>query len=308
MEGEPYQRRWCALVWEVGFDGKDTMSNRTTARSRARTRRVLATGVSTVAVVIALFLAMAVAWGGSKPGGVDAGATAAPVPSASDAPEPTGLPGDVDDVTEELPAAETDQPGASAAPTASITALELLATLPIKGRAPKTGYDRVGEFGRAWLDTDKNGCDTRNDVLARDLAVIDRPGGCRVLTGLLIDPYTGKAIDFVRGQGTSQAVQIDHVVALSNAWQTGAQALSYEQRVALANDPLNLLAVDGRSNQQKSDGDAATWLPPNKAFRCEFVARQVSVKAAHALWVTPPEHAAIERVLEGCPGQLAVVG
>ena len=223
----------------------------------------------------------------SSAGAIDGGSTATAAPE-----EPPSEP----------LAAETEQPAASGA------ALDLLATLPIKGRAPKTGYDRVGEFGRAWLDTDKNGCDTRNDILARDLVAIERPGGCRVLTGLLIDPYTGTAIDFVRGQGTSQVVQIDHVVALSNAWQTGAQTLSFEQRVALANDPLNLLAVDGRTNQQKGDGDAATWLPPNKAFRCEFVARQVSVKAAHGLWVTPPEHAAIVRVLEGCPGQMALVG
>jgi hypothetical protein len=124
-----------------------------------------------------------------------------------------------------------------------------------------------------------------------------------VLSGLLDDPYTGALIEFVRGEGTSQLVQIDHVVALANAWTTGAQQFTDEERVAFANDPLNLLAVDGSANQQKGAGDAATWLPANRAFRCEYVARQVAVKAGHGLWVTAPERDAIERVLDGCePG------
>ncbi|AMB59202.1 hypothetical protein AWU67_10370 [Microterricola viridarii] len=196
-------------------------------------------------------------------------------------------------------------PAAPAPPAASGTALEQLGTLPVKGRAPKTGYDRTVSFGTAWRDVDQNGCDTRNDVLARDLTAIDRPAGCRVLSGRLADPYTGTTIDFVRGQGTSQAVQIDHVVALMNAWETGAQQLTVERRTELANDPLNLLAVEGRANSQKGAGDAATWLPPSKGYRCEYVARQVAVKANYNLWVTQAEHDAIEGVLAGCPGQPA---
>ncbi|PPL19605.1 HNH endonuclease family protein [Microterricola pindariensis] len=195
-------------------------------------------------------------------------------------------------------------PGAEAAPpAASGTALAQLDTLPVKGRAPKTGYDRTESFGTAWRDVDQNGCDTRNDVLARDLTGIDRPAGCRVLSGRLADPYTDTTIDFVRGQGTSQDVQIDHVVALMNAWETGAQKLTVEQRTALANDPLNLLAVEGRANSQKGAGDAATWLPPNKGYRCEYVARQVAVKSAYNLWVTQAEHDAIAGVLASCPAQ-----
>ncbi|MUN06929.1 DUF1524 domain-containing protein [Agromyces luteolus] len=162
-----------------------------------------------------------------------------------------------------------------------------------------TGYERDA-FGHGWIDVDRNGCDTRNDVLARDLDDAERPAGCRVLSGLLDDPYTGALIEFVRGEGTSQLVQIDHVVPLANAWVTGAQQFTDEERVAFANDPLNLLAVDGSANQQKGAGDAATWLPSNRSFRCEYVARQVAVKAAHGLWVTPPEREAIERVLDGC--------
>ena len=99
-------------------------------------------------------------------------------------------------------------------------------------------------------------------------------------------------------------VQIDHVVALSDAWQKGAQKLSLTSRTAFANDPLNLLAVKGRLNSQKGDGDAATWLPPLKSYRCAYVARQVAVKAKYSLWVTTAEKAAIKSILDKCPGQL----
>lgn len=182
-----------------------------------------------------------------------------------------------------------------------------LAALRIKGRAPMTGYDR-GAFGPAWSDdTDDqwghNGCDTRNDVLRRDLTDLvlkSDTRGCTVLTGTLQDPYGATTIHFVRGVGTSTAVQIDHVVALSDAWQKGAQQWSAEQRRAFANDPRELLAVDGRLNASKRDGDAATWLPPYKPFRCAYVARQVAVKHVYGLWVTQAEHDAIARVLEGC--------
>ncbi|MFF2713068.1 HNH endonuclease family protein [Paenarthrobacter sp. NPDC058040] len=181
-------------------------------------------------------------------------------------------------------------------------ALDALAALPIKGRAPKTGYDR-DLFGQAWADVDRNGCDTRNDILKRDLTAISYTNSvpCKVQSGTLADPYTAKTIAFVRGTTTSSAVQIDHVVALSDAWQKGAQQLSLEKRTALANDPLNLQATDGPTNQQKGDGDAATWLPPSKAFRCEYVARQISVKAAYKLWVTQAEHDAMARILGDCP-------
>jgi len=175
-----------------------------------------------------------------------------------------------------------------------------LATLAVKGRAPKTGYARA-QFGDGW--TTLKGCDTRNIILNRDLKDVVVDEECHVTKGALSDPYTGKTINFVRGTDTSDDVQIDHVVALSNAWQTGAQQLTREQRVALANDPLELLAVDGPSNQAKGDGDAATWLPPNKAFRCQYVARQIAVKAKYSLWVTASEKQAMTQVLSVCPNQ-----
>ena len=191
-------------------------------------------------------------------------------------------------------------------PAFATKAIDLLATLPIKGRAPKTGYDRA-LFGQAWADVDRNGCDTRNDILKRDLTGITYTNSvpCKVQSGTLADPYTGTSIKFLRGSATSSAVQIDHVVALSDAWQKGAQQLTTEQRTAFANDPLNLQATDGPTNIKKGDGDAATWLPPNKAFRCEYVARQISVKATYSLWVTQAEHDAMARILADCSGQLA---
>ncbi|QYH35681.1 DUF1524 domain-containing protein [Salinibacterium sp. M195] len=186
------------------------------------------------------------------------------------------------------------------------TALALLATLPVKGKAPKTGYARTAKFGAAWLDVDRNGCDTRNDILARDLTATTKSGSCKVLTGQLVSPFTNAQIDFLRGNATSALVQIDHVVSLSNAWQTGAQQLTQEQRITLANDPINLLAVDGKSNAQKGAGDTATWLPSNKSFRCSYVAAQISVKATYGLWVTTAEHDAMVAVLDSCPDQRAV--
>jgi len=204
------------------------------------------------------------------------------------------------------PVVETPPPGLGR-PVASIgpaTALAVLETLPVKGKSSAKNYNRAA-FGEAWLDADANGCDTRNDILRRDLAKATFGTGCRVDGGQLAEPYTGTTLTFRRGKDSSAGVQIDHVVALGNAWQTGAQQLSPTQRESLANDPLNLLAVDGPANQEKSDGDAATWLPPAKKFRCQYVARQISVKAAYRLWVTPAERAAMERVLRLCPHEKA---
>ncbi|RNI17199.1 HNH endonuclease family protein [Flexivirga caeni] len=182
-----------------------------------------------------------------------------------------------------------------------------LSSLPVKGRAPKTGYAR-SRFGQAWSDDvavagGHNGCDTRNDILARDLKPVRiKPDthNCIVLSGTLDDPYTGRKIEFRRGASSSGAVQIDHLVALSDAWQTGAQQLTSEQRLDFANDPANLLAVDGPANQQKGAGDAATWLPSNHEFRCAYVMQQIRVKSAYHLWVTPAEHDAMSRVLHAC--------
>jgi Protein of unknown function (DUF1524) len=179
-------------------------------------------------------------------------------------------------------------------------AREKLATLPVKGRAPKTGYSRDA-FGPPWIDDvnvagGHNGCDTRDDILRRDLT--DRTSqGCTVLSGTLHDPYTDTTIPFDQD---TPSIQIDHVVALEDAWQTGAQQLDLQTRQNFANDPLNLQATDGPTNQKKRDRDAASWLPPNKAYHCTYVTRQVDVKALYHLWVTPAEHDAIADLLRGC--------
>lgn len=212
--------------------------------------------------------------------------------------------------------AETAQPDAWDSPvdvaepaTNYAESISKLGLLAVKGRAPKTGYAR-SEFGAAWKDVDRNGCDTRNDMLRRDLKdVVYKPGtgNCKVLSGVLADPFTGTTINFDSANDPS-GVQIDHVVALSDAWQKGAQQLTFEQRTEFANDPMNLLAVQGAANQQKSDGDAATWLPKNKAFRCQFVAIQVDVKAKYGLWVTSAEHDVMAGILQGCSGPITVPG
>jgi hypothetical protein len=182
-------------------------------------------------------------------------------------------------------------------------AASVLETLAVKGRAPKTGYARE-QFGAAWADVDRNGCDTRDDILNRDLHDRRwRPGThrCVVVAGRLTDPYTGQVLVFAKADAA--AVQIDHVVSLSDAWQKGAAGWDTLRRRAFANDPLNLLAVDGPTNARKSNGDTATWLPPAKSYRCRFVARQVAVKARWHLSVTPAEHDAMARVLARCPDQ-----
>ena len=187
---------------------------------------------------------------------------------------------------------------ATSAKHAGGTAAAALAKLPVKGRAPKTGYSRE-QFGDGWIDI--GGCDTRDRILTRDLTAKTYLDDCRVESGTLADPYTGERVHYTRG-GASE-VDIDHVVALSDAWQKGAQQQAPATRVAFANDPLELLAVDAHTNRSKGDGDAATWLPPNKAFRCAYVARQVAVKTKYKLWVTQAEKDAIGRVLATCPGQ-----
>jgi hypothetical protein len=207
----------------------------------------------------------------------------------------------------EPPSPAEAEAAALAAAASEGTALALLDDLVAKGRAPRTGYER-DLFGSGWVDTDRNGCDTRNDILARDLtASTMRPGtnGCVVLTGTLADPFSGRTISFERGNDTSTLVQVDHMVALSDAWQKGAQQWEPRKRLAFGNDPLNLLAVGGALNAQKGDGDTATWLPPNRSYRCAYVARQVAVKAKYEVWVTAAEREAMARVLITCPDEPA---
>ena len=221
----------------------------------------------TIALIVIILIAFI--WGGYQ--------------SRTTPPEPPAL------ATQESSVEETDK------------AIDALASLEVKGRAPKTGYSR-SQFGEGWAEID--GCDVRNLILQRDLVeVLTLPDGCKVESGKFLDPYSAKSILFKRGVTTSDDVQIDHIVSLSDAWQKGAQLLSQAEREKLANDSLELLAVDGPTNMKKSDGDAATWLPPNKPYRCQFIARQIAVKRKYHLWVTPAERDAMKRVLATCPDQ-----
>jgi hypothetical protein len=200
----------------------------------------------------------------------------------------------------ERPGSGSEAPSPAPSPTAApdvAATLQLLATLPVKGRAPMTGYRR-SRYGEPWVDVDRNGCRTRDDVLSRDLTDRRYRDRCVVVAGTLLDPYTHRVVAFRKADAAQ--VQIDHVVALADAWQKGAQQWTQERRVAFANDPLDLLAVGSEVNQQKSNSDAASWLPPYKPYRCAFVTRQVQVKARYRLWVTPAERDAIRRVLASC--------
>lgn len=201
--------------------------------------------------------------------------------------------------------ASSSSTSSNATTSTSVTPLAttILAKLEIKGRAPKTDYDRT-QFYKSWPTV--NGCSLRQLIIKRefgDTAVLD---GCNVISGSYTEPYTGVYKTFTERSQISSGVQIDHVVALSDAWQKGAQNLTADERHDLATDPLNLIAVDSSANQQKSDGDAATWLPSNKSFRCQYVARQISVKYKYTLWVTQAEHDAMANILQACPNEPAV--
>ena len=180
-----------------------------------------------------------------------------------------------------------------------------LAALPVKGWDRQTDFSRY-RFGEPWSDDvnvefGHNGCNTRDDILRRDLTqLVVRPGTCYAQSGVLIDPYTGESIAFVRGPDSSEAIQIDHVVSLSDAWYKGARDWDDQRRRDFANDPRNLLAVGAKANFDKAFRDANAWLPPNPAFRCEFVARQIAVKAAYRLWVSANEKRARAAVLDHC--------
>lgn len=177
-------------------------------------------------------------------------------------------------------------------------ALSALGTLAVGDQAPPTPYAR-DEFGSGWATV--NGCETRAVILNRDLQNTVIGDECRIIGGSLDDPYTGTIITYDPAQPS--AIQIDHVVALSDAWRSGAWLLSDERRRQFANDPLELLAVSGAQNQEKGDGAAHEWLPPQRAFHCQYAARQVAIKLKYGLWVAQPEKAALEKVLSGCADQ-----
>lgn len=184
-----------------------------------------------------------------------------------------------------------------------------LATRRVLERRPPHDRDyRRDAFGPAWTDAVEvsgggNACDTRNDVLARDLKVTARvvtsSCGQAVAAGTFISPYTGRSVGFRRGR-ESAAVQIDHLVPLSLAWDLGAAAWPQSRRWSFANDPRNLVAVDAASNQAKSDYEPARWMPPLRGFHCQYAVQFVQVLVVYGLPIDAPSRATLERALDSC--------
>ncbi|MCP9274105.1 HNH endonuclease family protein [Mycolicibacterium arenosum] len=176
---------------------------------------------------------------------------------------------------------------------------QLLTRIPVVPALPNvSGYDRSCSpgrgcvFGPAWKDVERTGCDTRNRVLADQLRRVEfKPGtgDCKVVSGLLDDPYSGTTIPFTSAD--PRAVEIDHVFALGRAWDAGAAAWPVDKRVLFANDTENLLAVSGDLNQSKSDSGPGTWLPPNASFACPFVMRYLRVAAKWQLRISADDRA-----------------
>lgn len=160
--------------------------------------------------------------------------------------------------------------------------------------APPTDgpYDRDA-FGTSWYDVDQNGCDTRNDVLARDLTdlVIDEDD-CTVLFGTLHDPYTGETYEYERGHSV---VDIDHVVPLAAAWSMGADSWTDAQRLAFANDPANLEASYMGANRSKGDRTLSEWMPINEEFHCAYATAFVKVAKSYNLFLSPADSAVARR-------------
>lgn len=260
----------------------------------------------TVAAVVAFAVAGGITTA-TSPKAATPVAQAEPVAAASQEPSPSATPTAsatpfADD--QAALAAFAGQAGtvADASATTDKAALAVLDTLAVKGRAPKTGYDR-DQFGQRWLDVDRNGCDTRNDILRRDLVeVTTKPGtrDCVILTGTLHDPYTGTTISFTRGQGTSELVQIDHVIPLAWAWRNGAADWTDERREQFANDAINLAAVDGSANQSKSDRGPALWMPPASGYHCSYAIGFVQVLDSYDLTVPTEDATALRSTLTSC--------
>ncbi|GAA0332117.1 HNH endonuclease family protein [Actinoallomurus spadix] len=176
------------------------------------------------------------------------------------------------------------------------TARKELGQLKVAVPDPMTGYSRE-KYGPAWKDVDDNGCDTRNDILARDLSKVKKRDKCIVISGELHDPYAGKDIHFTKAHASE--VQIDHVVPLALAWRMGAHEWTPDKRAHLANDPANLLAVWGRPNMQKSDKGPSEW-QPQKSFQCTYAERFIGVTYAYRLSVTRADRTALQGMLDTC--------
>lgn len=188
--------------------------------------------------------------------------------------------------------------------------VDILAGIPeLPARIRGHDYRRAA-FGDAWDDGNDapgghNGCDTRNDILNRDLVdktyVAIKRCPQAVATGTLHDPYTDLPVAFMRGNQIGAAVQIDHIVPLALAWDLGARSWTDALRLRFANDPANLIAVEGQANQDKSDAEPARWMPPNHAFWCQYAVQFAAVLRGYGLPVDMPSAAVLRDAAAGCP-------
>lgn len=245
--------------------------------------------ISTVTASLALLISLSACGHGNHV--TPAPTTASPSTSVSATPTDTVKPSE--------PSIASGEPNPA---TPAGTALAALEKLPVQDASSTSPYKRAN-FGESWADVDKNGCDTRNDILKRDLKDAVVAADCKVKKGVYVDPYTGTTINFDSSDGKGGGIDIDHIIPLSLAWQTGASTWDDARRLQFANDPLNLLSADASQNRKKGDKDASKYLPPNAAFHCEYVARQIAVRTKYGTWVTPAEKGAIEGVLKSCPDQ-----
>ena len=153
--------------------------------------------------------------------------------------------------------------------------------------------------------TRQNPEEARNDILDRDLSektyVAIKRCPTAVATGTLLDPYTSSVVAFTRGNQIGAAVQIDHIVPLALAWDLGARGWPDDLRTRFANDPANLLAVDGQANQDKGDKEPALWMPPNAAFHCQYAMQFIAVLRGYGLPVDAPSVPVLREAAATCP-------
>lgn len=243
------------------------------------------------AAVVLVFIVIAVV--NNKP--------SAPVESST--PVATA-PATVEPVPSEEPSAPTEP-----LPVASVytEAMDMLAQVADTQPHEVEKYNREEQFGRAWIDVDGNKCDTRNDILKRDFdSYVLFRGDCEVQTGVLNDPYTGHTIEFThtnafgKNTGDSMTVQIDHMIPLAYAWYNGADAWDQDVRILFANDPVNLKAVDGPSNNKKDKNGPSVWTPSNSAYHCAYAVEFVQVLGKYELTVQPADRAWLNNTLASC--------
>ncbi|MGW5146390.1 DUF3761 domain-containing protein [Rhodococcus koreensis] len=231
--------------------------------------------------------------------------------ASSSVPAPTSAPStSAPTTTVERPLAVASKVPHIDGSVAANAALAKLDTLAIAEPAPLAGFDdaRLSTWSDdVAVEGGRNGCDTRDDILRRDLTevvLVSGSEGCSVRSGRLEDPYSDKTLTFASDADISGNVQVDRVVALADALQKGAQQLDEQMLRTLANDPRNLQAVGTTAFEQKAGRDASAWLPSDASYRCTYVAQQVDIKSLYRLWVSQGEHDAIARVLGECGATL----